>query len=263
MSNANIQSTYFRGQGAIWIGTRNSAGLTSALYPIGDADKLEIQFKETFDDARESISGLRTRTVHTSIQNDVEFSMDVLNTSGEALGLAVLGLFAPATAGTVTSEAIIGSPGKVAFTQYPNISAVVLKAGSTTLVAGTDYVVGDASSGRIEFLTGGAVTLNEALTISYSYAAVSNVVEALTNLGNREVFIVFEGVNMNQQNTPVKVKLPRVYINLANMLSLISTATNKFTITGAVLPAPEITTSGLSKFFNVTIASQNTLFVPV
>jgi hypothetical protein len=265
MSNA-INPTYYRGQGRVFVSARNSSGPTGGWFAVGDASKLEISVKETFEDVRESMTGLRTRVVHTSVQSDVDFTMDVMNFSGYNLAQAMLGSTAALTGATVTAEVPPVAevvPGSGFYTKYPNISAVAVTnaAGSTTYVAGTDYFV-NAASGRIDVASAGAITLNESLKVNYTYASAAAVVQALTNLGSREFHVVFEGVNMDQQATPVLVVMPRVFFNLTQMITLLDVKTSQFAITGALLPAPEITTGGISQFFTTTITSQNTLYAP-
>ena len=256
-ANSTVNSTYFRGQGLCWIAPRNSSGISGGFVPIGDADKLDISFKETFDDARESVSGLRRRVVHSSIQSDVDFSLDVMNFSGFSLATALLGTSAPLVSGTASAEAHVATPGSAIFLKYPNVSSVVVKdhTDTTTYVSGTDYLL-DATTGRLDVITGGAITSGSVVHVNYSYSSAAAVVEALTNLGNREVAIVFAGLNMNQQATPVIVSMWRVYLNLAASVNFLGTATQKFSISGALLPATEIT-DGSSQFFRTTVVSQN------
>lgn len=253
-----MANTYYRGQGKVWIATRDSTGRTSGFTEVGDAEALTINQAETFDDVYESQSGARAKVVHSSIQLDVNFEMTILNFSGDNLKRALLGSNAAVAGASITNEAHKAYKGAAIFTKYPGISAVTVTnvAGSTTYVSGTDYTV-DATTGRIDFLTGGSITNGDTVHVDYTHGAVDAVVESLVDTDNREYVIVFEGKNMNQQGTPVIVRCHRAYMNLAAALSLLGTATQRFQVTGSLLPAPEITTTGMSKFMNVTIKDLN------
>lgn len=253
-----MANTYYRGQGKVWIASRDSLGRTSGFTEIGDAEALTINQAETFDDVYESQSGARTKVVHSAIQLDVNFDMTILNFSGDNLKRALLGSSAAVVAGTVANEAHAAYKGASIFTKVPGISAVVVTdvAGTTTYAVGTDYTV-DAAAGRIDFTAGGTIVNGALVHVDYTHAGVDALVESLVDTDNREYIIVFEGKNMNQQGTPVIVRCHRAYMNLAAALSLLGTATQRFEVSGSLLPAPEITTAGLSKFMNVTIKDLN------
>ena len=118
--------------------------------------------------------------------------------------------------------------------------------------AGTDYVV-DAASGRIDFPTGSSIVDGAAITVNYTHGGVDGAIEAVTATDAREYIIIFEGKNMNQNGTPVIVRLHRAYLNVSSALALLNTETARFTMGGSLLPAQEITGAGLSKFMTVTI----------
>jgi hypothetical protein len=254
-----MSNTYYRGQGKVWIASRDSTGAISGFAEVGDADKLEITQSETFDQVYESQSGARNKVVHTAIQHDVGFALDILNFNPANLARSVLGTTAAVTAGTVTNEIVVAYPGTSVFLAHSDVSAVVVKDSATsaiTYVAGTDYNVNGAT-GRLDIISGGAITSAESLKVAYSYAASSAALEALTNTASREFIIVFEGLNMNQNGTPVILRCHRAYFNLAAAIAMLGTATQKFSVTGALLPAPEITAAGVSPFFKMTVKSTN------
>lgn len=103
----------------------------------------------------------------------------------------------------VTGATISGTPGEtvVAGTvlagawyslQYRNVSAVTLKLGATTLVAGTDYTL-DAVRGRIYIIPGGAGVGVGPLTAGYTYATYNfNTVQG-GNLASVDMYLRFIG----------------------------------------------------------------------
>jgi len=81
----------------------------------------------------------------------------------------------------VTGATVSGTPGETVCAgttqagawyslQYREVSAVTLKLGATTLVAGTDYIL-DAARGRVQILAGGAGVGAGPLTAGYTYAS--------------------------------------------------------------------------------------------
>lgn len=243
-----MANTYFRGQGKLWIATRDSAGRTGGFYEIGDAEALNINQSETFDDVFESQTGARVKVVHSSIEYNMDFELTVLNFSGENFAKAMLGTSTAVTGASVASEAHKAWKGSSIFLKYPGVSAVSISG----LSAGTDFVV-NATEGRIDFPITSTITDGASINVAYTHGGVDAVMEAATNTDNREYIIVFEGKNMNLNGTPVIVRLHRAYMNVSSALALLNTTTARFTMGGSLLPAQEITGTGLSKFMTMTI----------
>lgn len=251
-----MANTYYRGQGKVWIATRDSTGRTSGFAELGDAEALSITPSESFDDVYESQSGLRQQVVHSSTQLGMSGEMTVLNFNGANLAKALIGTEASVAAGSVTNEVHKAYKGGSVFLKYPGVSAVTVTnvAASTTYVASTDYIV-DAANGRIDFPTGSSIVDGADLHVDYTHGGADSVAEAFVTGAKREYIVIFEGKNMNQQGTPVIVRLHRVYMNAATSLALLGTATQRFPMGFTLLPAEEITTG--SKFMSVTIKDQN------
>lgn len=247
-----MANTYYRGQGKVWIATRDSTGRTGGFTEIGDAEAFNVNTAEQFDDVYESESGARAKVVHSSIQTDVNFDLTILNFSAANLARSLLGTTASVAGATIASEAHKAFKGGSIFLKYPGVSAVTIG----SLVAGTDYIV-DAATGRIDFPAASTITDGASINVAYTHAAVDGVVETLVNGDNREYILVFEGKNMNQQGTPVIVRAHRAYMNLTQALSLLGTATQRFQVSGSLLPDNTITGAGLSKFMTVTIKDLN------
>lgn len=243
-----MANTYFRGQGKLWIASRDSNGVTSGFTEIGDAEALNINQSETYDTVNESQSGARVKVVHSAIEYNMDFEMTVLNFSAANLAKAVLGTSSQVTGASVTGESHEAYKGSSIFLKYPGVSSVVIGA----LVSGTDYTV-DAVSGRIDFPTGSSITNGASVSVNYTHGGVDGVIEGVTSTDAREYVIIFEGKNMNQNGTPVIVRLHRAYLNVSSALALLNTATARFTMGGSLLPAQEITGAGLSKFMTVTV----------
>lgn len=244
-----MANTYYRGQGKLWIATRDSSGRTGGFVEIGDAEALNINQSESYDTVFESQSGARVKVVHSAIEYNMDFELTVLNFSAANLARATLGTSELNIAGgTIANETHKAYKGSSIFLKYPGVSAVSIDG----LVAGTDFVV-DATAGRIDFPAASSVVNGATVQVDYTHGGVDASMEAVTATANREYIIVFEGKNMNQNGTPVIVRLHRAYMNVSQALALLNTETARFTLSGSLLPAQEITGAGLSQFMNVTV----------
>lgn len=235
-------------QGKVYIAERNSAGKTSMFTHVGDVSGLTFNTAQTFFEDQESMTGLRSTVVRVPTGSTYSFSMDMKNIDKDNLAKAYQGVGTSYAGATVTGEAINARPGERSFVKKLNISSVVVKKGATTLVAGTDYLV-DAAWGAIDFLSStNIVTGDNAVTVDYTYAAQSGV-QALTE-GQKEYALRFEGIS-KFDDKPFTVNLHRVSLDLAATLSLIGTGATVLTVGGLVLPAPEVTAAGLSKYLEI------------
>lgn len=237
------------GQGRLWIAPRGTSGINGAFVEVGDTDNFALNIAQTFTDVFESQTGARTNVVHAVTQTDASVTLDVLNMSKENLARAFYGSAAAITGATVTDEAqvayALGSNWII-----PGSTGVVVKKGATTLVLDTDYSY-DSANGRITFLSGssnitGAGSHN--ITITYTHTGATGKTEAITS-GLKEYAFVFEQVNYD--GTVSRYQLHRVALDMSKTFNMIMTGVNKLTVTGKLLQAQEITTSGLSKYFTV------------
>lgn len=242
-----MANTYFRGQGKIWIASRDSTGRTSGFTEIGDAESLNINQSETYDSVNESQSGARVKVVHSAIEYNMDFEMAVLNFSAANLSKAILGTSSTVVGAAITGESHKAYKGGSIFLKYPGVSLVTIGA----LVAGTDYVV-DTVTGRIDFPTGSSITDGAAISVNYTHGGAEGVIQGVTATTAREYVIIFEGKNMNQNGTPVIVRLQRAYLNVSQALALLNTNTARFTMGGSLLPAGEIV-DGSSQFLTITV----------
>ena len=144
---------YAVGQGKVYIAPRDSTGVIGGWTHVGDCDGFEISTTQQFLDIQESMSGNRATVVHVPTSTDYALNVSVLNIDGKNLERALYGESSTVAGATVTGEAITAYAGSMATLKYPGVSAVTVKKGATTLVAGTDYVL-DADFGTLTFLAG-------------------------------------------------------------------------------------------------------------
>lgn len=251
---ATTQTKYFAvPQGKVYIAERNTSGQTGGFVHVGDCDTSVINVAQQFLDIKESMSGLQSLVAHLLTSTDISTELGLLSFDGANLARAFYGTSGAQAAGTVTGEAITAYAGSMAPLKYPGVSAVVVKKGATTLVAGTDYEV-DAVNGTLTFLSGSTQvtgTSGVALTVDYSHGGYTSKVKAFS--ADTKDYIVRVEAKSKFDNQTTIVTLHRVNLNAAATMSLIGTGVNKLTLSGKVLAAPEIEAgdADFSQYFTI------------
>lgn len=239
---------YAVGQGKVYIAPRDSTGITGGWTHVGDCDNFAITTAQQFLDIQESMSGNRATVVHVPTSTDYSLAVSVLNIDGKNLERALYGEASSQAGATVTGEAITAYAGSQANLKYPGVSAVTVKKGATTLVAGTDYTL-DADFGTLTFLAGSTQvtgTAGVALTVDYTHSGYSNKIKAFTQ-GMKDFALRFEGKSIVDGLVQIGV-VHRAALDLTKTLSLIGTGVNKLELTGKLLPAAD-QPAGESQFF--------------
>lgn len=244
---------YVVGQGKIYLAPRNSTGRTGGFAWAGDADGLSLTASEDFLDFNESWSGNRSRVVHISLGRTGGFSLSLRRLDAINLARAIKGTVGGTSAGaTVSAEPIVGYNGAMVPLAFPGVSTVVVNKGGTPLVAGTDYTL-DAANGTLTFLPGSTQVPAGAgtnLTVNYTYAAFGGTVQALT-AATQEFSLRYEGFSQTD-GSAIIVNLHRITFDLASDIALIGSDVAALELTGAMLPASEITGANLSQFYTIT-----------
>ena len=250
---ATTQTKYFAvPQGKVYIAERNTSGATSGFVHVGDCDASTINVAQQFLGIKESMSGLQSLVAHLLTSTDVSTELGLLSFDGANLARAFYGENSTQAGGTVTGEAITAYAGQMAVLKYPGVSAVTVKKGATTLVAGTDYEL-DAEQGAINFLSGSTQvtgTSGVALTVDYTHTGFSSKVKAFS--ADTKDYIIRVVAKSKFDNQTTIVTLHRVNLNAAATMSLIGTGVNKLTLSGKVLAAPELVGSAdFSEYFTI------------
>ena len=240
-------------QGKVYIAERNTSGQTSGFVHVGDCDESTISVAQTFLDIKENMSGLQSLVAHLLTSTDISTQLGLLSFDGENLARAFYGSTGTQAGGSVTGEAITAYAGQMTFLKYPGVSAVTVKKGGTTLVAGTDYVL-DAAEGSLSFLSGSTQvtgTSGVALTVDYTHGGYSSKVKAFS--ADTKDYVIRVVAKSKFDNTTTIVTLHRVNLNAAATISLIGTGVNKLTLSGKVLAAPEIEAgdADFSQYFTI------------
>lgn len=239
------------GQGHLWIAPRDANGVTGPAVEVGDADNFSASYTQQFTDVYESQTGARNIVAHALTQTDGAVTLDVLEISSANLAKALYGTATTAVGASVTGESHGAYAGGSIWLDGKNPTAVVVKKGATTLTLGSDYNF-DATNGRIDFLASGThvtATSGTADTVTVDYTHTGTDVVQSQQTGLKDYKFIFEQKNFD--GTVRRYELHRVALDLTKTFNMIMTGVNKLQLAGKMLPAPEITTTGLSQYFTV------------
>lgn len=248
------QTYYYSGQGVVMLGELDEDNKLLGLTPLGNVPNLEITVDVSVEEHNESQSGQRGTDMRKEKDTKVGIKMTCQNFVRDVMAMFLRGTVTLIAAGEVTTGALVCRLGKIMPLPHIKISDVVLKKGTTALVAYVDddtpydYAV-NADAGSIRFAatpaTSGLVD-DDDLTIAYDYAAQAQVDSLTTGAVAR--FLRFEGLNTADENRPVIVEAFRCQFDPAKVLSLISDElAQSFELEGSIL-ADLSRTSG-SKYF--------------
>ena len=235
-------TTNYVGNGVVSLAALDSAGaMLTGFRPIGNVTALTLKQNVEKGEARESMSGLNTRTAEWVKSTDVTYSMECDNFDKKTYALFTSGTLTEKTSVTpVTGRVLAGSATPAVGDRYDlgamNVSAVAIKDSTSgtakTLAAGTNYKL-DAATGMavlIDITTGGPFV--GPLKADFTPGAYSEVKGMTTTSGFYA--LLFEGLN-KATNKEEKRILGKVTLPPASELQFISEDAAKTTIEGSVL----------------------------
>lgn len=232
-------TTNYVGNGVVSLAALDSAGaMLTGFRPIGNVTALTLKQNVEKGEARESMSGLNTRTAEWVKSTDVTYSMECDNFDKKTYALFTSGTLAEKTSTTpVTGRVLAGSATPAVGDRYDlgamNVSDVVIKdSTANTLAAGTNYKL-DAATGvavLIDITSGGPFV--GPLEADFTPGAYSEVKGMTTTSGF--FALLFEGLN-KATNKEEKRILGKVTLPPASELPFISDDAAKTTIEGSVL----------------------------
>lgn len=198
MALSNAQG--FIGSGDVYLALLDAAGVKGALLDVGNTTKLGIkpnsEIKEQKSKKRDSY-GDTLETVALKQPADLSVILETVNRAN--LRYAFMGADSAysQTAGAVVDEAVTARLDGWVQLAAEEVSAVVVKnsAGSTTYVAGTDYVV-NSRLGMVKAITGGAITDAQALKVSYSKAAFTGAAIRGNVQPQIRAYLLLDGKNL-------------------------------------------------------------------
>ena len=250
MARPSITSLYYSGQGACYMGERDSAtGQVKGLLPIGNVPELTLDITEETEEHKESWSGNRAvdELLTTSIKVAVTITFESFSPENMALGTRGLVSKTAAKSDSVeeVGKFIVHGTGSGAW--YP-VSKTNLDSGSggVTIAAkqspsgsaisspaiNVDYNV-NYQAGMIQIIAGGKLDVDGAeVTVSAKYAAQTNM-DALMN-ADPERYFLFDGLN-TKDNKNIRLEIYRLRIAPFAGLGKINDGTAQAQITADAL----------------------------
>lgn len=193
-----MPNNYYSGQGSLFIATRTVNGVPQGFLPVGNVPELTIDIETTLFEHKESESGSRLTDLTIVKEKKGKFNFKLENLNLDNLALGLWGTKATVAGSSVTDEVVnvpTGGLDQRYALAHPKVSAVVVKdsTGVTAYTVDTDYTV-DADNGVVVPLTGGTITENEDIKVSYTYAGYTQM-DAFTTSAAPERWLRFEGLN--------------------------------------------------------------------
>lgn len=247
---------YYYGQGKLSVAIRNSlAGTVGNYVWAGDVSAFSLKPTVQMIQHRESYSG--QNSLIRNIAHTRDLNIDITFAEFRASGLArdLYGNSVSVASGTVTDEALpntlaVGDEVRLA---NPAVSNVVItdSAGTpATLVEGTDYTV-DLNYGKVTILSIGSYT--QPFKAAYSYGQRTDT--GILTSAQPDIAILYEGVNLAENNAPVIAEIYKVAPATAQEIMLITTGSDTAgrQITGAaLLDSLKPATGPLGQFGRIT-----------
>lgn len=228
----NYATRYFSGQGPLHIGLRDAAGKPMGLEFIGDVGSVTLTPKVDMETVTENVTGSSGIGAQYTKKTEYTFSMSMRSFKPEHLSIALQSSNTAKTSGTVTDESHNAYKGKFIFLKHLKVSSVVVtnSAGSTTYVAGTDYIL-SPDAGKIEIVTAGTIADAAAILVDYSYSAQHHMSAAPAN---KYYYLAFDGINRADNNKKVRCEIYNLQLS-PSAAGMIDDKTAEMPITGTVI----------------------------
>jgi hypothetical protein len=239
---------YFRGQGKLYIGTRDTLGNPQALRWVGNCPELKLGLQVDNIEHKESYSGqaLTDLKIPKGKSTSLNFTLEDFNKDN--LAMALYGVALSVAAGTaITGEVLGGTPaittlavGQVFTSAKRNVGGTVVLKDSTgspkTLTLNTNYTL-EPISGTITLIditTGGPFV--GPLKLDYTPGISTEI--GMFNTPMSDLFLRFVGMNSADSGKVVSCDLYKVNINPTKELSLITDDMAQLQIEGSALLDP-------------------------
>lgn len=232
-------ASYFSFQGKVYIGQKRTGGQPKALYYVGNAPEVVVQFETTTIDHKESTSCSRLTDFQLETEQKVSLRIVLEELLATNLQKALRSTAVAVSGSTVTNEQIGADSGMLAAdylrTKFADISSITLTDSASpspnTLVADTDYEVVSAEAGILKLLSVAGDT--QPYLIDYTYAA--QTVYPFFNTAQLNYYVVVDLCNTADSNSKWRLELFKVQLQPANEFAIINDELGRFELDGAAL----------------------------
>ncbi|WP_426212509.1 hypothetical protein [Pseudomonas sp. TWR2-1-1] len=219
------------------VGGYFNVGQASSAVLALSSDKVEMQ---------DMVYGTLGVAKSKIIKNSAELTINLKSFSPEVMELALFGKVTEDIAETGATARAKAYKGRSIIVEgiIAAVTSVKITGDEDMLVAGDDYIV---SNGSIFFPGTSSVIDGDEVDVVYDKVAVRRI-EGMVNTGVN-VGIIFDGVNLAESDTPVKVSYHKVSLSPAAQRQLLSSDYADQEIKGTLLVSKAVIGSGLSKMF--------------
>ena len=228
---------YYSGQGNLLVGFRTATGKPMGLRHIGNVPELSLKISQQEDNHKESKTGLHSTDLTLVKSTEVTMSATLENFSTENIAMLLRSQVNNVAEGSVTDETIYVMVGGVTPLDHLNVSNVVVKNGSKTLVARVDdatpydYEV-NHEAGSIKFNENSANLGLSATGVTTGTTTAITVANAQVKVGDYVTLQGFTGANASDVNGK-KVKV--VSATSSQVVVDLDTSGKTITATNAVV----------------------------
>lgn len=218
---------FFYGKGRFSIAIRDPVTKVLGRYAwVGDVSALAAKLTTQMVQHKESNSGQTALVRNFPSERAMMLDWTFAEFRPANLATATFGTNVATVAGTATAESlgvalVVGDEVRLA---NPGVSALVITdsaATPATLVLGTDYTV-DANFGRIQILSIGA----HVQPFKAAYGFQKRTDTGIFTGGQPDIAVLYEGINLAENNAPVIVEFYKVAPSVLQELMLITTGTD-------------------------------------
>ncbi|UUC20551.1 hypothetical protein NOV18_08740 [Pseudomonas asiatica] len=216
------------------------------FFTVGQASSAVLALSSDKVEMQDMVYGTLGVAKSKIIKNTAEATINLKSFSPEVMELALFGQVTEDIAETGATAKVKAYKGRSIIVDgiIAAVTSVKITSETEALVAGTDYVV---SNGSIYFPATSSIADGDLVDVVYDKAAVRRI-EGMVNTGV-DVMIVFDGVNLSEGDTPVKVTYHKVSLSPAAQRQLLSSDYADQEIKGTLQVSKAVTGSGLSKMF--------------
>ncbi|CAJ6204910.1 Uncharacterised protein [Burkholderia pseudomallei] len=223
---SQVTNVTFYDASAIYIGERDpNTGAVRDLRDVGTS----TAFKVALTADKKELKNAKGQLIQSiQLLPAASVSIDLRDITIDNLSLGMNGNLVPVMQTTGQTASIASAKvGTVMLLGAVNVQNVVLKAGATSLVAGTDYTV-DTKFGKVVFLTvqAGPVTATFDVTEQTSFGVLTDI--------TKEYFVRIEALDL-AYDRPVVLELYRVKFSPLKDFALIGTDYNTISLDGDIL----------------------------
>jgi hypothetical protein len=229
------------GAGELWLDRFDAnQNPTKAFRHLGDADSLEINTQSKLLEKKSSMDGNRATYAQVVVGTDAEITIKLAELDVDNYALAVLGAKTAtpqASTSTVTARDICGTALVLDFwfdLGVINPTVTDVKQGSTTLVAGVDYLV-DYLAGLIKFPSTGAASAATAAAWDGSIPAIANL-SSVYGLQTPMIFghLIYRSAPNQVSGIKTRIDVWNASLQPSGQLQLIAETWGEVTLKGKV-----------------------------